>query len=263
LTSASTRERRSSLRNVADISLLRRTAAFCLTLAAVSAFVIAIYIGFWFALIFYCAISVVLCVALTLFDRHDAGFFAIAVLTLGPFAGPVIMIATMGAKRRQPQISFEAHRDIPSDTRADLLFQEIAEDRRPRGRDALEPPLEDVFLSGTLTDQQTALAAIVKHYTADLRPVLERALASEIPAVRVQAASVFAHLRDTFAARARRLLQGEHALSGEALDAEISAVSGSGFVDPAELEAVPRPAPTPDSGSVLENPKLRNELIST
>lgn len=248
---------------MADISLLRRPAAFCLTLAAILAVVISIYIGFWSALIFYCAFSVLLCAALAAFDRDGAGFFAIAALTLGPFAGPVIMIATSGSTRKQTQISFESHRDVPSDTRAEVIFQEIAEGRRPRGRDSSEPPLEDVFISGTLTEQQTALAAIVRHYTADLRPVLERALASEIPAVRVQAASVFAHLRDTFAARARRLLTGGHELSGDALEAEIAAVSGSGFIDPAALDAVPRPVQAPDSRSVVEKPKPESELIST
>ncbi|MFP7671910.1 hypothetical protein ACG74X_01000 [Marivita sp. S0852] len=242
--------------------MLRRAAAFFLTLGAVLAVTISIYIGFWAAVIFYGAFSVLLCGVLRVFDRHGAVFFAISALTLGPFAGPIIMITTASACKTNLK-PFDTHRNSPSVTRAEFILQEIAEGRRPRIRDSLEPSLEDVFNSGSLADQQTALAAIVRHYSADLRPVLERALASEIPAVRVQAATVFAHLRDTFAARARRLAKGEHALSGDALEAEILAVSASGFIDPAELDIVLRPVLAPGSRPVSEKPKLTSELIST
>ena len=234
-----------------DKVLLRQITAFCLTLVAASAVMVFIHLGLGPALFFYVASSILLCVALKIFDPLGAGVFFVAAMTLGPFAGPVALIGASGSKKRKVHFISDARRYVPKDTRADLMFDEIVQGRRPQGRGNLELPFEEVFKSGTLKDQQTALAVIIRHYTADLRPALQCALASEIPAVRVQASSVFAHLRDTFALRARRLVKGEHALSADALENEIELVRTSGFLEPSELDVVPRP---------LQTRKSRNEV---
>jgi hypothetical protein len=65
-----------------------------------------------------------------------------------------------------------------------------------------------------------------------MMPALQQALASEIPAIRVQAAAVFAKLRGVFTQRCKIVLQqttGETVLP--ALAAEARAIAMSGFVD--------------------------------
>lgn len=92
----------------------------------------------------------------------------------------------------------------------------------------------ETFRSGNLQAQQAAIAAISRSYHPGMRAALTAALASSIPAVRVQATAVFARQRAIHEDRAREILSlaGTDALPFDhALIRECIAIPESGFVD--------------------------------
>lgn len=156
--------------------------------------------------------------------------FAILAL-FGPFGGPVVVMigpghvpaATQAAPARRRTLSPAQPRDA-----ADDLFDQICQRRRhPLPQDGMAGFLQ-TFRVGTLRQQQEAIAAISRAYHPDMRPALSAALASPVPALRVQAAAVYAKLRGTYGNRAKEIL----ADAGQLRDrAAILEVAGSGFVD--------------------------------
>ena len=93
------------------------------------------------------------------------------------------------------------------------------------------PAFLDRLACGTLDQQQGAIAAISRDYHPNMRPALMAALASPVPALRVQAAAVFARLRGTYGERAKALLACEDASAQD-----LQEVAASGFVDAGDVE---------------------------
>lgn len=174
-----------------------------------------------------------------------------AALVFGPLAGPVLALAMLPLGRSADALQrARLEPDMPRPDRAERLCAEIDAGRRFRNRAGAPVPFGVIFAGGDLRHQQAALALITRAYAPSLRPALDAALASDLPAVRVQAAAVFAHLRDSFRHRARLLLEGEHGLGSEELRLEAQRVMSSGFVDActsARLATLwPEPAAVPD-----------------
>ncbi|MGR3321139.1 MAG: hypothetical protein ACU0DK_04320 [Pseudooceanicola sp.] len=162
-----------------------------------------------------------------------------ATLTLGPLAGPFLLLLSLPAREAVETARDEDLADGAS--AAERIMAQIESGRRFRSRTGRPASLVCVFDGGDLGQQQTALKALARNYGPELRPALDRALASEIPAVRVQAAAVYAVLRDSYAARARDLIKGTAKLRPAEMTAELETLRKCGFVDPALLEDVTLP----------------------
>ena len=214
-----------------------------MTLIGLTTAFVALTFGLWNAVVLYAGLVIALVSTLMILDRPTALFFAISALTLGPLCGPVLLLAT-GPLRWTAQPTPEPILCKP--TRAERIAQDIAQGRRPLMRDRAVLPLVTVFSSGDLRNQQAALAAIARYFTPELRPALDRAQVSDIPAIRAQSAAVLTQLRDIYAHRARRVMAKETGLSASALAAEALTISKSGFVDPQtalNLERIAQNAP--------------------
>ncbi|MTE01485.1 hypothetical protein GIY56_14445 [Paracoccus sp. YIM 132242] len=156
----------------------------------------------------------------------------LAILALfGPFGGPVLMMigpAPVALDRPAVPVAGRPLSPLPPRDAADDLFDQIRQHRRhPLPGDGV-PGFLQTFRTGTLRQQQEAIAAISRGYHPDMRPALAAALASPVPALRVQAAAVHAKLRGTHGARAKAML----ADPGQARDrAALLEIAASGFVD--------------------------------
>jgi hypothetical protein len=156
-------------------------------------------------------------------------------LLVGPIAGPGLFVIESGSSlafRGKGATSGELPRP---QTLADRVVAQIEQGRRHPGAAAVAMPFARIFRDGALVEQQTAIAAISRAYDARMLPALNLALASEVPAIRVQAAAVYAKLRGTFGASAKSLLERDwdeadpRELSRMATEAR--RVADSGFVD--------------------------------
>jgi len=215
-----------------------------MTLIGLATALIALKFGLWVAVVLYAGLVTALVSTLIILDRPAAILFAISAVTLGPLCGPVLLLVT-GPLRWTAQPTPKPILSAP--TRAERIAQDIAQGRRPLMRDRAVLPLVTVFSSGNLRDQQAALAAIARYFTPELRPALDRAQASDIPAIRAQSAAVLTQLRDIYAHRARKVMTKETDLSASALAAEVQTISKSGFVDRQtllDLERIAHSAPT-------------------
>ncbi len=177
--------------------------------------------------------------------------FVILVL-FGPFGGLALMMIAPGlglpqTRIRSTRTADQFSPDPQMRDAADELFDQICQRRRnPLSGNAVSSFLK-TFRSGTLHQQQEAIAAISRSYHPDMRPALSAALASPVPALRVQAAAVYAKLRGTYGTRAKDLLdqaeREDHARA--ALDANaFLEVAASGFVDMETREKLLRLAST-------------------
>ena len=158
-----------------------------------------------------------------------AGFAILALF--GPFGGPVLMMIGPGHASPATPLAGDARPALPPAPPRDAaedLFDQICQRRRhPLPRHGTAGFLH-TFQAGTLRQQQDAIAAISRAYHPDMRPALSAALASPVPALRVQAAAVYARLRGTYGDRAKAIL----ADPGQPRDrAAVLEVAASGFVD--------------------------------
>ncbi|MCQ0971428.1 hypothetical protein MLD63_13460 [Paracoccus sp. TK19116] len=154
-----------------------------------------------------------------------------AVLVLiGPLGGAALMLigsASVGARadvthERQSYSVTRLSRDP-----AELLYDQIRQGRRHKLHHGTVESFMKTFDGAPLSQQQEAIAAISREYHPDLRPALAAALASPVPALRVQAAAVYAKLRGSYGDRAKAMLtKGERCAKSEIMD-----VADSGFVD--------------------------------
>jgi hypothetical protein len=157
-------------------------------------------------------------------------------LLLGPVGGIVLVVSDLGRVRQDPQ---PAHVDVPAASRAERLHAEILQGRRRRGRGRPTASFATVFASGTLAEKQAAVAAISLSYRPEMLPGLRLALASDVPAIRVQAAAAYAKLRGSFIERAKAALAAAaRGDGGETLVAEAHAVATSGFLDAETVSAL-------------------------
>ncbi len=153
-------------------------------------------------------------------------------LLLGPVGGLVVLIVDLGRGNKVSAKAYPARKAAAPPRAEELLHAEILQGRRRRAGGQVLVPFAKVFASGTLQRQQEAIAAISLSYRREMLPALRLALASEVPAVRVQAAAVYAKLRGSFDERAKAVraaaAQGPLAPS---IAAEAETVAASGFVD--------------------------------
>ncbi len=189
-----------------------------------------------------------------LVGKSDLRVFLVGLaVVLGPLAGTVLLILLVRPMRgRGTTPDFGAPDDLPPLSRAEAICAAIVDGRRFSPRKAAPPSFAGLFVDGDLTSQQRALMIMARAFDPELRPALQAALASPLPAVRVQAAAVFAYLRDSYAAQARDVLAGRHGLDAVALAAQIDRLRRSGFVDAqtgdllAERLPAQDPAPGPE-----------------
>lgn len=169
----------------------------------------------------------------------------IILILFGPLGGPALMIAMPAASASRPEKAGAAPataRPSANPVSADDLFDQIMQGRRhPLPQRPFSSFLK-TFTAGTFNQQQEAIAAMSRSYHPDMRPALGAALASPIPALRVQAAAVYAKLRSTHEARAKELLvlsKTDDLPSAPDLAADCLTVAESGFVD-AETQSLLR-----------------------
>lgn len=153
-----------------------------------------------------------------------------AILALfGPFGGPALMLIapweakSLSASDQKVQTDAALRRADSAEGLADSIVQRR---RHPLPTTGM-PGFVQVFRTGTLRQQQGAIAAISRQYHPAMRPALATALASPVPALRVQAAAVHAKLRGKFEAQAKAILADPASVDA----ATIQAVANSGFVD--------------------------------
>lgn len=119
------------------------------------------------------------------------------------------------------------------------MHDRIGSGRVQRFESGVPPNYLDVVKRGTLEERQRALGLIAREFHPDYTPVLEAALRSTEPVVRVQAAAVVARVREDLKVRIDVLIGRAGTLSPAAAvkDAgELEALSRCRLVDPALQE---------------------------
>ncbi len=144
--------------------------------------------------------------------QRDAGLWVDAALLA--LTGPLGAIAILWQRGPADHVAARAraaHGSEPDTgpTVADVLDAELLSGRRRRCDPENRLSMMDRVTRGGLADQQFAISMLSLKYRPEMHPVLLAALQSPTPAVRVQAAAVFAKLRERFGAEARRLLAPE------------------------------------------------------
>lgn len=168
----------------------------------------------------------------------------ILLILFGPLGGPALMIAAPAApasRRKEAGPAPATASRTAGPVSADDIYDRIVQGRRhPLPRSPLCSLLQ-TFAAGSFPQQQEAIAAMSRAYHPDMRPALSAALASPTPAIRVQAAAVYAKLRRTYETRAKELLGSGRSADppcGPGLAAECLTVAESGFVDPETVRAL-------------------------
>jgi hypothetical protein len=166
-------------------------------------------------------------------------------LLVGPIAGPGLLVIEMCSVLGRKAGRCASDEISKPRTLAERVIAQIDQGRRHPGAGAVAVPFARVFQEGTLAEQHAAIAAISRRYHARMLPALKLALASEVPATRVQAAAVYAKLRGAFGASAKSLLEkGWSETDAQEMRQgadEARRAADSGFVDPvraAELRAL-------------------------
>lgn len=138
-------------------------------------------------------------------------FFAIAVA--GP-AGAVAALASLpfqGALGRGPATLedwYDRLANAGSSTPSAALLDRIASGRVQRPEAPLPQNYLQVIENGTLEERQRALGLIARQFHPDYAPVLEAALRSPEPVVRVQASAVVARVREDLKSRMAKFAFG-------------------------------------------------------
>lgn len=173
---------------------------------------------------------------------------ATVVLLLVTVAGPAGALAALAALPFSGNMP--VRRDILADwyarlasagqpTAVNKLHDRIGSGRVQRFESGVPPNYLDVIKRGTLEERQRALGLIAREFHPDYSPVLEAALRSPEPVVRVQAAAVVARVREDLKARVAALTDGTGTLDrSEALKqaGELASISTCPLVDPALQE---------------------------
>lgn len=173
-------------------------------------------------------VGVVLACGWVLFARRAAGSdlaFAYLILLLVAIAGPAGLLPLMASlpftRMRDDGDAVAAWYDrLARAGKPSTITQTY--DRIASGRVHLldsAPPRNflDVIKSGGMEERQRALGLIARHFHPDYTPVLEAALRSPEPVVRVQAAAVVARVREDLKARVALLSLDEPCSAAQAL----------------------------------------------
>jgi len=142
---------------------------------------------------------------------------------------------------------------------ADAVLAQIVAGRRSRRDASNRGSLKQGIESGDLDAQQFAIAMISQRYEPEMYPALVSALKSRTPAVRAQAAAVFAKLRERMNSEAKAILRTKSGLLADAtaaprlgdavLSERCSRLADSGFVDSDTGEELRRLAQILEVGS--------------
>lgn len=162
-------------------------------------------------------------------------------VVLGPLGGCVLVILELGrllrvrasgSGRPVDDSGFEVQKRAGG---AWAIWAAMRQGRRPVPSLSRPSRFVDIFGSGDLARQNATIAAISRHYRPEMLPALMSALNSPVPSVRVQAAAVYAKLRNHYGERAKALLAATECGGGEkdsaTLAAECANVAASGFLD--------------------------------
>lgn len=145
-------------------------------------------------------------VAVGLARRDLAGGLLIDGLLL-LLTGPLAAVEMLFRWPRRATFTTVVRPEPVTPSASEALHADIAADRRVRRDPGGSRGLMERIKSGDLASQQFAIEVIARHYRPDMHPMLLAALSSPVPALRVQAAAVFAQLRERHAAEAKDLLR--------------------------------------------------------
>lgn len=174
---------------------------------------------------------------------------AVLIAILGPVGGVLVPTALLLARLIRavagPQATLVAAGlrdlrdpagDLPPRARSTLLVQAIRQGRRPDHDALARNGYAWVFAYGDASERQTAIGMLGRNFAPGMRPLLDAALTSPHPALRVQAAAVFAKLRGRFADRAEALLAAPSPAQGTppaaAIAAEARHLAATQFLEP-------------------------------
>lgn len=142
--------------------------------------------------------------------REEDRALAITILLLNAIGGPAGALATLAALPFAGNIA--STRDVRRDwyerlaragrpSHVTQLYERIISGRTQRLD--MQPPRDflKVIAQGTLDERQRALGLVARHFHPDYTPVLDAALRSSEPVVRVQAAAVVARVREDLKAK--------------------------------------------------------------
>jgi hypothetical protein len=141
-----------------------------------------------------------------LINRKTAGGLLVdgAMLFLtGPLAAGGMILRRQG----RPAVLAVERPTLSPVSPAESLYTDIVAGRRPHRDPSNQLSILDRLSSCDLANQQFAVAAISRTYRPEMHPALMAALQSKTPAIRVQAAAVFAKLREQYASEAKHLLE--------------------------------------------------------
>ncbi len=191
---------------------------------------------------------------LPLNDRTLVNISLVATLFAGPiaaFGGLGCLLSLMLSRRvESPQKLKEWYERLSGRRAVDkatLIFKDLTDQRALKPLTITVPDFSKIMEAGGEAEQQALLGMIGLDYHPDYLPVLKRALASPNPFVRVQAAAVFAKLRETFKNRLKSAcacslpVSNENDPTGQRTDqllATLRQLTGcleSGFLDPSEI----------------------------
>jgi hypothetical protein len=190
---------------------------------------------------------VVACCAALLLARRAGGTdltLAIIILALVAVAGPAGAVSALAALPFAGNVA--SGRDVLQDWYERLAnagrpspFTEMF-DRIQSGRVQrldLKPPANylETIASGSLDERQRALGLIAREFHPDYAPVLDAALRSPEPVVRVQAAAVVARVREDLKARVEALTKPVAGISPAealAIGGELEALKTCALIEP-------------------------------
>ena len=183
-------------------------------------------------------------------DLSLAATILLLVMVAGPAGAAVALAAALffAGSGADPDAAGKAPNKILKDwyerlasagrpAHATQIYDRIASGRVPRLNTPAPLNFLHVIEHGTLDERQKALGLIARQFHPDYTPVLEAALKSPEPVVRVQAAAVVAHVKANLKTRIKRLaIDGKEASGRQALMriSELQALQGCALVDKPE-----------------------------
>lgn len=168
--------------------------------------------------------------------------WGILMLLMGPLGGPALFLAkiyaaSLGSGEHWAEFTNVEADELPTQQQWEHIYDQIRQGRRFDPSVGTLKRLVDVFQSDDSELQLAAISVVSRQYSPEMRPALEIALRSPNAALRVQAAAVFAKLRNSFSERAAALLSDTSQIEAtedvSAWVSEVRAVAVSGFVEEA------------------------------